>query len=177
MRKSEGKRKLDQIIERYSMIPPNTLRKLSEQDITTKFVLPMLESFNWNVYKITEEGPEIHEKAFKERRDVHKGLPDIILTSQNGKIFVEVKRPPLREAHAIELQKYKKSDLIVLTSFEDLRMYTLFGKRPKQRYACANYTSYPKEFNKLWDILSNSEKGKATRAAYKAAATRARAKL
>ena len=172
MNKTVAKKKLNEIITRFSKISRNTLGKLSEQDITTKFVLPMLESFNWNIYKISREGPEIHEKAFKERLDVHKGLPDIILTSKNGAIFVEVKKPPLRESHATELQKYRESDLIVLTSFDDLRLYTRYGKqKPKMRMS-TNLARYIDEFDKLWSILSNSQEGKASRAAYKATANR-----
>lgn len=174
MNKSEAKNKLNKIITRFSRIPKRPLGKLSEQDITTKFVLPMLESFNWDMYQISKEGPEIHEKAFKQKLDVHKGLPDIILTSKNGTIFVEVKKPPLRESHTTELQKYEQSDLIMLTSFEDLRLYTHYGRQKLKLIMSASFTRYIDEFDKLWSILSNSIAAKHSRAGYKAGVKRTR---
>lgn len=92
--KEQGKSMMEGLVKNYVFVE-ETLQfikrgRLSEQDITTKFVLPMLEALNWNRYKFTVEGPEIHEKAFREKSDVGKGLPDITLKSENGTVFVEV---------------------------------------------------------------------------------------
>ncbi len=141
---------------------------LSEQDITTKFVLPLLKALNWNSFKITETGPEIHEKAFREKSDVGKGLPDIILRSENGTVFVEVKRPGEINKGVANLERYGDADIIVLTSFEDLRVYTRYKKDKPRLRENFNFKDYTAEFNKLWTILSNTAKGKDTRAAYKA---------
>jgi hypothetical protein len=169
LEKDEGKRRIEQVVTRFmDVLKKNALERLSEQDVTTKFVLPMLQAFGWNVYKVTEKGPEIHEKAYREKSDVGKGLPDIMLKSENGTVFVEVKKPPLRSYEVANLERYGDADLIVLTSFEDLRIYTRFQKqKPRLRIEC-NYKEYVKKFDKLWDLLSNTTKGKRTRAAYKA---------
>lgn len=169
MRENEAKKRLEQVVERFSHLSKKTIKdKLSEQDITTKFVLPMLEAFNWDVYKITEKGPEVKEKAFREKSDVHKGLPDIVLKSENGKVFVEVKKPPIGTRTIANLERYEDADLIVLTSFEGLKTYTRYMKQsPRPRFEF-NYKEYVERFDELWNLLSNTKKGKDTRAAIKA---------
>lgn len=169
LRKSEAKKKLTGVVERFSSIARKTIKeKLSEQDITTKFVLPMFEALNWNIYRINEQCSEVHEKAYREKSAVGKGLPDITLRSKNGTVFVEVKKPPLGKKGMANLERYADADLIVLTSFEDLKVYTCYRKqKPKLRYE-SNYKTYIEEFGELWKILSNTKKGKSTRAAYKA---------
>lgn len=170
--KQRGKRMIKDVLERYQTVIENrdliSKRHLSEQDITTKFVLPMLETLNWNIYAINKKGPEVHEKAFREKSDVSKGLPDIILRSRNGTLFVEVKRPPLGEKEIANLETYGDADLIALTSFEDLKVYTRYKKnKPKPRFE-SNMKRYVAEFDRLWHILSNTDEGKRARAAYKA---------
>jgi hypothetical protein len=169
LEKTEGRKRLSDVIERYSeALEKDTLSKLSEQDITTKFVLPMLEAFGWDVLKVGKEGPEVHEKAFKDKSDVGKGLPDIRLSSSNGVVFVEVKKPPLKTENISNLFRYEDSDLVVLTSFEDLKFYTRYKKGEPKARSHFNHKSYLEHFDELWNLLSNTRKGKATRAAVKA---------
>jgi hypothetical protein len=170
--KDQGKRMIADVVKRYRFVAknPNLIseRYLSEQDITTKFVLPMLAALNWNVYEISEKGPKVHEKAFREKSNVSKGLPDIILTSMNGRVFVEVKKPPLGEKEIANLERYGDADVIVLTSFKDLKVYTRYKKnRPKPRFE-SDFERYVVEFDQLWHVLSNTDEGKRARAAYKA---------
>lgn len=163
---------IEEIVERYRFVErtPDLIseRHLSEQDITTKFVLPMLEALNWDIYAISVKGPEVHEKAFRQKSDVSKGLPDIILKSKNGTVFVEVKRPPLGEKEIANLERYGDADVIALTSFEDLKVYTRYkNNKPKLRFE-TGFERYAVEFDQLWHILSNTDEGKRARAAYKA---------
>lgn len=166
--KLESKKKIQKVVDRYSKVRDKTKKKLSEQDITTKFVLPMLEALNWNIYKVSEEGAEVHEKAYKEKSDVGKGLPDITLRSENGTVFVEVKKPPLGTKGMINLERYEDADLIVLTSFEDLKVYTRYGEESPCLREELNYKEYIQKFDLLWKILSNTKNGQNSRAAYKA---------
>ena len=170
--KQQGKRMIEEIVQRYRFVEKNpkliSERRISEQDITTKFVLPMLATLNWNIFSIDEKGPEVHEKAFREKSDVSRGLPDIILERKNGPGFVEVKRPPLGEKEVANLERYRDADVIALTSFEDLRVYTRYEKnKPRLRFE-SNFEMYLAEFDELWHILSNTNEGKRARAAYKA---------
>jgi len=166
--KGQGKSMMKKVVGRYGDVEDH-IKSLSEGDITTKFVLPMLEALNWDIYKVTKKhGPEVHERAFREKSNVDKGLPDIRLESQNGTVFVEVKKPPLGKKGIKDLRKYPDSDLIILTSFEDLKAFTRSRyKKPKVRYD-SNYRKYLEEFDHLWKILSNTKEAKRTRAAYKA---------
>lgn len=171
--KEQGKSIMREVVDRYRSAERNPQlineRKLSEQDITTKFVLPFLEALNWDRYKISDDGePEVHEKAFREKSDVGKGLPDIRLRSENGTVFVEVKRPGELKKGMVNLERYVDVDVIVLTTFKELKVYTRFRtERPRPRQTF-NYHQYIPEFTQLWNLLSNSKKGKDTRAAFKA---------
>jgi hypothetical protein len=169
----EGKKKMEEVVKRFSDLQnsfPLKEKSLSEQDITTKFVLQMFSALNWNLYRIDPElGPEVHEKAFKEKEDVSKGLPDVCLSSKYGTIFVEVKKPPLKLQGKSNLDRYEDADLIVLTSFEELAIYCRYRKnKPVICRGPFHYTEYLKNFDEIWNILSNTEKGKNTRGAYRA---------
>lgn len=66
------------------------------------------------------------------------------------------------------LERYGDADLIVLTTFEDTRVYTRYrNQKPRKRFEF-NFKQYVTEFDQLWKILSNSKKGMSTRAAIKA---------
>lgn len=169
---SQGKKMMEKIVQRYSFLDVNQFlikdKHISEQDITTKFVLPMLAALNWDVYAIRKNGPEIHEKAYREKSNVGKGLPDIILNSENGRIFVEVKKPPLGSQGTSNLERYGDSDLVVLTSFEMFALYCRYKRNKPSLRREFRFEEYVPQFRELWHILSNSEEGKLSRAGYKA---------
>ena len=169
-----GKRMMEEVVERYSqymrLMKSQVLGEgcLSEQDITTKFVLPFLASLNWSIYEVGMKGPEVHEKAFREKSNVGKGLPDIVLKSNNGTVFVEVKKPPLRSQGTSNLERYNDSDLIVLTSFNITKLYSRYKvNKPRLRFEF-NVEQYVPEFDAIWHVLSNTDEGKQARAGYKA---------
>jgi len=67
------------------------------------------------------------------------------------------------------LPRYEDSDLVVLTSFEDLKLYIRHkNEKLEGRRFHFNFRAYLEAFDKMWDLLSNTKKGKATRAAIKA---------
>ncbi|MGO8991138.1 MAG: hypothetical protein ACLQGU_17460 [bacterium] len=167
--KGQGKSMIKEIVERYRIVEkyPGLIKGLSEQDITTKFVLPMFDALNWDYRKITKDGPEVHEKAYREKSRVGKGLPDVQLKSANGNVFIEVKRPPLRHQGMANLERYEDGDVTVLTSFEDLEVYIRHGKQKPRRRFKSNFKNYIEKFDRLWEILSNTQEGKHSRAGYK----------
>jgi hypothetical protein len=93
--KQRGFRIMEETLKRYEMAEINGLMKdrtLSEQDITTKFVLPMLQALNWNPFDV-DGTPEIHEKGFRERdiitsvqKRVKEGLPDFSLRRKGSEV-------------------------------------------------------------------------------------------
>jgi len=177
--RNQGRILMREAVERFQSFECIRARRnklLSEQDITTKFVLPMFESLNWSRFKITNKGPEIHEKAFREKGKVQKGLPDIALKSRNGTVYVEVKRPPLGRKGTKNLDRYEDADLVALTSFEDLKVYVRHKKDPPTERAHFKFTEYVDKFDDLWKILSNTKIGKEARAGYKASRGRIKPK-
>jgi len=176
---------IKEIVERYRFVEENpkliTKRLLSEQDITTKFALPMLVALNWNAMRITENGAEIHEKGFRERdlegsaQEKAKigGLPDFSLRRKNSKIpfFVEVKHPSLKLNPEKHLNKYRDGHIVFLTSFKESQLVVIGKGRKKQVYtnfeAC-NPTLYIEEFDNLWHHISNTKEAEGSRSAIKA---------
>jgi len=168
---------MEKILERYAFLEenPQLLRvgRLSEQDISTKFILPMLEALNWDPLKITIDGPEVHEKGFRERGDVSQGLPDFSLRGKYSKkvpFFVEVKHPA-RPLSLKDLQTYEDGHLVFLTSFKESCLVVVGSHNKKYKYKKFTAISpklYIKEFDNLWKHISNTKKADGTRRAIKA---------
>jgi len=171
---SKGKKMMKAVVNRFLVLHDNPSlieeRLISEQDITTKFVLPMLSALNWDKYHIdTRKGPEVREKAYRVKDNVKKGLPDIMLSSDHGDVFVEVKRPPLCSQGLPNLSRYGDANLIILTSFEQTAFYCCPDKKRKPVLRKEwGFKEYVTDFHSLWRILSNTEEGRQVRAAYKA---------
>ncbi len=168
---AQGKKAMEDIVRRYSsedIIQLVKDHRISEQDITTKFVLPMLAALNWDTYRIDKNGPEVSEKAYKDKLDVGKGLPDIILKNANHRIFVEVKKPPLGFKGKSNLERYGDSELIILTTFGELALYCRSKKNKPYLWRSFESVDYVPKFRELWHTLSNTEEAKQARAGIKA---------
>jgi hypothetical protein len=183
--KEQGKSMMKTIVERYGFVEKNDYftkkRLLSEQDITTKFVLPMLRALNWDPFKITREGPEIHEKGFRER-DIETtpqekarrgGLPDFSLRRVGSDVpfFVEVKHTCLRLNPARDLKKYRDSHLVFLTSFRESMLVRVGKNRKKEvckKFVACSPDLYVSKFDNLWNYVSNSYEAEGARSALKA---------
>lgn len=165
----EGLQKMKEIMDRYWK-NASLIADLSEQDLKTKFVVPMLQALNWDIHDC---------RAVREQKNFYGILPDFKLTDDHGKIIlVEVKR--LSESSKLEedLKKYRdyprvreEAQVLLLTTFKDSKICTL-GKRKGMRtikMSCADYVS---DFEKLWAYLSNSEEGFKNRTFEKALAPR-----
>ncbi len=164
-----GLQKMKEIMDRYQKKQPY-INELSEQDLKTKFVVPMLQALNWNIYDFREV---IEQKNF------YGFLPDFILTDDHGKIIlVEVKPPYAYIQLEKDLKKYrddsnvrKEATVLLLTTFENSEIYAL-GKKKGARKIKISCEEYISKFDKLWDYLSNSEEGFKTRTYQKAWAPR-----
>jgi len=164
----EGTQKMKEIMDRWKNI--SQINKLSEQDLKTKFVIPMLQALNWDIQNVQE---------VMEQRNFFGFLPDFILTDKHGKIvLVEVKRPAEYSQLEKDLKKYrnnpnvrKEATVLFLTTFNDSKICTL-GKIKGQRTIKISFSQYVSEFDKLWAYLSNSEEGFKTRTYEKAWAPR-----
>jgi len=183
--KEQGRSMMKEIVERYDFVEKNPhlvkKRLLSEQDITTKFILPMLQALNWDPFKIMRDGPEIHEKGFRERdieasaqeKAIRGGLPDFSLRRHGSEVpfFVEVKHPIKHLNRQRNLKKYRDGHLVLLTSFSESELVRVgkYGKKePYEGFVACSPKLYVKEFDNLWKHVSNSYEAEGTRSALKA---------
>lgn len=165
----EGFQKMKEIMDRYWKNVPY-IDELSEQDLKTKFVVPMLQALNWDIYNFQE---------VREQRNFFGLLPDFILTDDHGKIvLIEVKPPSKYSQLEKDLKKYrdnpsvrKEAAVLLLTTFKDSKICTL-GKIEGVRTIKISCSWYVSNFDKLWVYLSNSEEGFKTRTFEKALAPR-----
>ena len=182
----QGKSMIKDVVERYDKLErehPNFIsdRKLTEQDIATKFILPMLEALNWNKLAIEDYGPEVHEKGFRERdiqgtsqeKAKKGGLPDFSLVGPYSRkpFFVEVKHPNIKLDKVKHLAKYRDGDIVFLTSFREsefVRIGRNGEKEPYDKFIARSPHLYLSRFDNLWQYLSNSKKGEGYRRAVKA---------
>jgi hypothetical protein len=173
--KEQGKSMMKKIVKRYSVVEENPqLRKRSpsEQDLKTKFVVPMLQALNWDVHDFNQ---------VREQKNFFGLLPDFILTDDYGKIIlVEVKPPSAHNELENDLRKYsdnpnvrKKAAVLLLTTFKNSSICTL-GKKKGVRTVKISCSHYISKFDKLWNYLSNSEEGFKTRTYEKALAPRSK---
>lgn len=171
MKKEEGRRRTKQIVRQYRKLE-EWKNKLQERDITTKFVIPLLQALNWDIYGVTKCGFEVSEEGFP--GEIREGQPDIRLTSQTGKVvYVEVKRripknpTKILEEYHRYTAKSRNTVFVVLTNF---RKTFIFTKREKglQQRAIFTVKDYIEEFDKLWQLLSNSPRATFKRGALKA---------
>jgi len=171
--KKQGRLMMRRILERYSSLEKDRQlreRPPSEQDLKTKFVVPMLQALNWDVYDFNQ---------VREQKNFFGLLPDFILSDDYGKtILVEVK--PTSAYNELENDRKKYSDnpnvrrkaaVVFLTTFKDSRICTL-GKKKGMRTMEISCSHYISDFDKLWNYLSNSEEGFKTRTHEKALAPR-----
>lgn len=164
-----GSKKIKEIMERYWENEPY-IDDFTEQYLKTKFVVPMLQALNWNIYDFQQ---------VSEQGNFYGLLPDFKLTDDHGKIvLVEVKRTSEYRQMESDLKKYrdnhyvrKEAKVLLLTTFKESKICTL-GKLKGMRKLEISCSQYVSEFEKLWAYLSNSEEGFKTRTFEKALAPR-----
>jgi hypothetical protein len=66
------------------------------------------------------------------------------------------------------LERYGDADVVALTSFKDLKVYTRYTRNKPQVRFESDRRKYAAEFDQLLHILSNADEAKRVRTAYKA---------
>ena len=171
--KKQGLSIMKNVVKRYiSAEQSPQLLKIppSEQDLKTKFVVPMLQALNWDIYNFGQ---------VRKQKNFHGFLPDFTLSDQHGKIIlVEVKPPSTYRELENDLSKYRDNSdvrnealVLLLTTFGNSEICVL-GKEKGMRRLKLSYSHYIPEFDKLWTYLSNSEEGFKARTYEKALAPR-----
>lgn len=172
MKKEEGRKRVKHIVKQYRKLE-KWKNQLKERDITTKFVLPLFQALNWDIYGVTKYGLEVREEGFP--GEIREGQPDIRLKSKTGiVVYVEIKRKRLPENPTRILKDYHRykaetgdSMFVVLTNFRKTYIFTK-GKKGLQQREMFTIDDYVERFDELWKLLANTRRATFKRGAFKA---------
>jgi len=163
--KEEAKAKVQKLIEEFEGIVRRGETSIyNEADVGSKFILPLLDTLDWNIRKIED---------VKEQRRTLTGVADYSLMNVAGgsKIFLELKkfdenldgqrrfggRVKTYPQIVIDYAWQSKSDWAVLTNFKETRLYYSRVKKPEEGLIFKlKYHEYLTNFDKLWLISKES---------------------
>lgn len=129
----------------------------SESDVSSKFILPLLEILGWDTKDIDE---------VKEQRRTLSGPVDYTLAiNRRPRLLLELKRftedldgyrdiRGRRETFAEQATRYAwhlKVEWVVLTNFKEVRLYNSYYKNPSDGLRLqTRYTHFASDLDKLW---------------------------
>jgi len=156
--------KISDLVERYNqLVKEGKIPKFSEADVGSKFILPFIEAWGWDIKNIDE---------VKEQRRTLTGPADYSL-NVNGvpKLVVEIKRfdesldtvrviRGREESYAEQAIRYAwhmKVDWVVLSNFAETRLYYSHVIKPRDGLVFEfKYNEYLKNLEKLWVLSKES---------------------
>jgi len=162
--KETAKRKLKELVGRFSQIQSSGIEgTFSEADVSSKFILPLLDILGWNISNINE---------VKEQRRTLSGPADYTLAIKKKlRLVVELKKftEPL-DGHRIVRRRMEtfpeqatryawhlKVEWVVLTNFKEIRLYNSYYKNPVDGLRLQiRYTHFYSDFDKLWLLSRQS---------------------
>lgn len=164
MDKETAKRKLKELVGRFSQIQSSGIEgTFSEADVSSKFILPLLDILGWNISNINE---------VKEQRRTLSGPADYTLAiNKKLRLVVELKKfTELLDGHRIvrgrketfpeQATRYAwhlKVEWVVLTNFKEIRLYNSYYKNPTDGLRLQiRYTHFYSDFDKLWLLSRQS---------------------
>jgi len=162
--KETAKRKLKELVGRFSQIQSSGIEgTFSEADVSSKFILPLLDILGWNISNINE---------VKEQRRTLSGPADYTLAiNKKLRLVVELKKfTELLDGHRIvrgrketfpeQATRYAwhlKVEWVVLTNFKEIRLYNSYYKNPTDGLRLQiRYTHFYSDFDKLWLLSRQS---------------------
>jgi len=159
--KEGAKSRLTELVSRFEqVIRDGKEGTFSEADVSSKFILPLLDILGWNINDIDE---------VKEQRRTLSGPVDYALAvNRKARLVVELKKfteeldgyrevRGHKETFAEQATRYAwhlKVEWVVLTNFKEIRLYNSYYKNPAKGLRLQiRYTQFHSDFDKLW-ILS-----------------------
>ena len=149
----EAKRRIHNLVEEYMhVLVGGKRRSFNEERVRIAFVLPLLEALGWKIFDETENAELDDATSFA------VGTPD------TTKILVEVESPnksldeyritregpKSRATLAIQHAWDAKADWVILTNFEETRLYNSKVKRPEDGLVWKiRFTDYESRFDEL----------------------------
>ena len=163
--KDKGKSKIRELERRFRELGGKR-RLFTEQDTSTKFIMPLLEALGWDIYDFNE----VREKGYLDSSDQKKGLPDCVLFI-NDKPYVVIESKPMRFGNIDKegitrkiLQEAKDLDAkyAVITSFAKTKIYdSKTGSEQASFDLIGSVCEYETKFGELWKFLSKESAVKA----------------
>ncbi|WP_309492726.1 hypothetical protein [Candidatus Hecatella orcuttiae] len=166
MRKEQAEEKIRELVERYdSIIREGKKSSFSEQDVNRVFIIPFIRALGWDTDNIDE---------VKEQRRTLTGPADYSLNvEKRPKIVLELKkfvedldtrrvikggREESYPEQAMRYACYLKTDWVVLTNFEEIRLYYAWEIKPEDGLIFKlKYHEYLDNFNRwLWLLSKES---------------------
>ena len=162
--KENAKKKLTGLVDRFEQVRRSGKEgTFSEADVSSKFILPLLEILGWNINDINE---------VKEQRRTLSGPVDYTL-ALNRKLclVVELKKftedldgyrtvRRRRETFPEQATRYAwhlKVEWVLLTNFKEVRLYNSYYKNPADGLRLQiRYTHFYSDFDKLWVLSRQS---------------------
>lgn len=164
MDKDTAIEKLKRLVARFEEVRSESKEEtFSEADVSSKFILPLLDALGWDVNDIDE---------VKEQRRTLSGPVDYTLaTDHKPRLLVELKKftenldgyrdvRGRRETFSEQATRYAwhlKVEWVVLTNFKEVRLYNSYYKNPAHGLRldlhCSHFLS---DFDKLWIISRQS---------------------
>jgi len=159
--KESAKEKLAELVSRFEQVLRDGKEAtFSEADVSSKFILPLLDILGWNIKDIDE---------VKEQRRTLSGPVDYTLAvNRKPRLVVELKKftedldgyrdvRGRRETFPEQATRYAwhlKVEWVVLTNFKEVRLYNSYMKNPAEGLRLQiRYNHFISNLDKLW-ILS-----------------------
>lgn len=128
---------LVKLIDRYHKIPQDKRDGMTEQETSTKFVLPLLRALGWDVENV-DEVREQHRTAYgpSDYELLISGMPRVVVevkrisNSLDGHYVTRGKKVPYPK-QAIQYAWNIGAEWVVLTNFKELRLYHSLSKDPE----------------------------------------------
>lgn len=164
MDKEKAKEKLRELVSRFDQIRSNRKEgTFSEADVSSKFILPLLDILGWRINNINE---------VKEQRRTLSGPADYALAiNRKLRLVVELKkftehldghrmvrgRMETFPEQATRYAWHLKVEWVVLTNFKEIRLYNSYYKNPADGLRLQiRYTHFDSDFDKLWLLSRQS---------------------
>jgi type I restriction-modification system DNA methylase subunit len=162
--KENAKKKLTELVSRFEQVCSSGKEgTFSEADVSSKFILPLLDILGWNISDIDE---------VKEQRRTLSGPADYALAiNRKSRLIVELKKftedldgyrkvRGRRETFPEQATRYAwhlKVEWVVLTNFKEVRLYNSYYKKTADGLRLQiRYTHFYRDFDKLWTLSRQS---------------------
>jgi type I restriction-modification system DNA methylase subunit len=159
--KGNARKRLTKLVDRFEQVLSSGKEgTFSEADVSSKFILPLLDILGWNINDINE---------VKEQRRTLSGPADYALAiDRKPRLVVELKKfaenldgyrkvRGHKETFPEQATRYAwhlKVEWVVLTNFKEVRLYNSYYKNPFHGLRLQiRYADFYREFDRLW-ILS-----------------------